>query len=181
MIVQSGFISKHWRRLGIDDLALLQQVGRDSYIPYYQHVWNEGGMKWYLEKCFGNKTLETDLIDPEISYYLPTTETGDIIGLLKLMPLQPVPIGEIPNALYLEKIYLLPAFYGKGYGQILLTMITEMAKSLGRDAVWLNVMQNIGPMNAYKKSGFEVLGKTQFPYEQLKINEREGWVMVKRL
>ena len=169
------------RRAAISDLALLQQVGADSYLPYYPHVWHPGGMEWYIDYCFGDAPLSAELHDPAIEYYLPTTENDDIAGLLKLRPDCPVPDGSCDNAFYLEKIYLLPDFFGQGYGQQLIEMVVERAIALGRETVWLQVMHNPGPISAYAKAGFRITGPTHFGHDLLKEEERDGWVMERKL
>jgi hypothetical protein len=149
------------QRYSLIDVELLQQIGRATYEPYYQHIWKSGGLEWYMQHCFNTSTLQTELADPNIAYYLPTDEAGNIIGLLKLGLLKPVPEIGPDNALYLEKIYL-------------------MAAELQREAVWLYVMQS-GPVKSYERAGFQVVGSTDFGFEHLLESERLGWRMVKKV
>lgn len=169
------------RRAGLADIPMLQQVGGDSYRPYYEHVWYPGGMEWYVDYCFNNERLTQEINSSEIEYYLPITPDGESAGLLKLHPLKPVPDGSCDNAFYLEKIYLLPDFFGKGHGRRLIEQVAEMAQSLGREALWLEVMHNPGPISAYANAGFKITGPTHFGHELLKEEERDGWVMVRWL
>lgn len=168
------------RKLTPTDLALLQRVGRATYEPYYPHIWKPGGLNWYMEKCFGTDVLAVEFADPNTEYLLATDMQGQFIGLLKLVLKKPVPGLSIENALYLEKIYLMPAFFGKGMGQKLLEWVAEKARMLGREAVWLMVMKT-GPVQAYERAGFTITGPTRFEHELLKEEERDGWVMLKRL
>lgn len=169
------------RRAGLADIPILQQVGADSYRPYYEHVWHPGGMEWYIDYCFNNERLTQEINSPNIEYYLPATPEGDVVGLLKLLPSEPIPDGSCDNAFFLEKIYLLPEFFGKGYGRQLIEMVAEMATALGREALWLQVMHNPGPISAYAHAGFKITGPTYFGHELLKEVERDGWVMVRWL
>ena len=169
-----------YRKLSAADLPLLQYVGRASYEPYYRQVWKPGGLEWYMEKCFGTTALTGEFADPNIEYYLVSEPAGEPVGFLKLLVEQPLPDGTIRNALYLEKIYLLPAFFQKGAGQELLRWTLDKARRLGRDAVWLQVMKT-GPVQAYERAGFVNTGPTRFEYDLLKEEERDGWVMVKRV
>ncbi|HRI61403.1 MAG TPA: GNAT family N-acetyltransferase, partial [Saprospiraceae bacterium] len=165
------------RKLTSDDLSLLQRVGRDTYTPYYPHIWKIGGLDWYMEKCFGTESLVAEFADPNTEYLLATDMEGQIIGFLKLILQCPVPDANIDNALYLEKIYLMPVFFGKGAGQKLMDWVVKKARQLGRKAVWLQVMKT-GPVRAYERAGFENIGATRFEYDLLKEEERDGWVMV---
>ena len=177
------------RRLHLPDLPLLQTIGRATYEPYYTHLWHEGGVEWYLHRCFNAETLTRELQDPNIEYYLAEPETGRIAGLLKLVyhaapPATIATGGDAPDvfqdALYLEKIYLMPEFFGKGVGQVLLSMIVQKAQDLGRKALWLQVMHS-GPVTAYEKAGFKKVGESRFEFDLLRMEERGAWVMLKML
>jgi GNAT superfamily N-acetyltransferase len=84
------------------------------------------------------------------------------------------------DALFLEKIYLMPDFFRKGVGQIFLEALEQKAMGLQRKALWLNVMTN-GPIAAYRKAGYEICGSTRFEYDLLKPEERGGFVMIKKI
>jgi GNAT superfamily N-acetyltransferase len=162
------------------DLKRIQHYGRATYVPYYPHVWKEGGTDFYMEACFGTDTLREQLNDPNIVYYLPETTDHQVVGLLKLQLNRPVPDSNLQDALYLEKIYLMPDFFGKGYGQKIIEFVVELAKNLGREAVWLTVMKT-GPEAAYLRAGFQRRGEVRYDFDLLKPEQRGGWVMVKRI
>jgi len=168
----------HFQKLSIDDLELLQQIGRDSYEPYYSHVWHPGGLEWYMEHCFGTQTLQRDFADPNIAYWIVTDQQAQALGFLKLVLQKELPEAGIENALYLEKIYLLPTHFGKGAGQKIIEWVMSEAAKRGRDAVWLNVMKT-GPVGSYERAGFRTVGETRFEFEWLKTEERAGWIMVR--
>lgn len=169
-----------YQKLGIQDIAVIQQLGRATYEPYYHEIWLPGGIDWYMDKCFGAKTLAQELNDPNIEYLVPRTAQGEAVGLLKLVLNVPVPDANIDAALYLEKIYLLPAFFGKGAGQVLISHVLDRAGALGRQAVWLMVLKN-GPVRAYESAGFRIAGEVSWEFELLKPVERGGWVMVREV
>jgi len=170
----------HIRKLTLDDLSLLQFVGRATYEPYYPHVWKPGGVEWFMEKGFGTEVLKNELADPNIEFLLATDSGGQVVGLLKLILLKPLPDSPISNALYLEKIYLMPAYFGKGAGRELMNWTVEKARELSREAVWLLVMKT-GPVRAYERAGFENIGPTRFENDFLLEEEKDGWVMVKKV
>jgi ribosomal protein S18 acetylase RimI-like enzyme len=166
------------RKLRPADLPLLQYAGRATYEPYYPHLWKPGGQDWYMEHCFGTEILERELLDANIDYLLAYTAAGsnELVGLLKLILEKPVPGGLCANALYLEKIYLMPDFFGRGIGQELLEYVLERARALGREAVWLQVMKT-GPRQVYEKAGFETVGEAPIDFDLMKEEERGLWVM----
>lgn len=178
MHTQNSYIS--FQKLGVADLELLQYVGRASYEPYYRHIWLENGLEWYMELCFGADVLRRELADPNIEYWLGNDSSRQIVGFMKIILHKSMPQEGESNALFLEKIYLMPDFFGKGVGQIFLTTLQQKAIQLQYKALWLNVMST-GPVSAYQKAGFEIVGKTRFEYDLLKPEERNGLVLCKKI
>ncbi|HOY07388.1 MAG TPA: GNAT family N-acetyltransferase [Saprospiraceae bacterium] len=164
----------------LSDLELLQYVGRATYEPYYRHIWLENGLEWYMERCFGEETLTRELSDPEIEYWIGRDDLGHIAGFMKFYLHKSMPEKGESNALFLEKIYLMPDFFRKGVGQIFLVAAEQKATELHCKALWLNVMTN-GPIAAYRKAGYEICGSTRFEYGLLKPEERGGFVMFKKI
>lgn len=164
--------------LNADDLQLIQYIGRATYEPYYPHLWHSGGLDWYMERCFGSDALRQDFENPDIIYYLAIEQPAQIIGFLKLVLHRPVPDGSADHALYLEKIYLLPEWMGRGTGQQLIDYVLNLAATRGFDAVWLNVMKT-GPVRAYERAGFRTVGETSFDFDLLKTELRGAWTMVR--
>lgn len=169
-----------YQSLGLEDIQLIQKLGRATYEPYYPHIWLPGGMDWYMEHCFNETTLRTELSDPNYEFLMARNEAGQAVGFLKLVLEKPAPNRLEQQSLYLEKIYLMPDFYGQGFGQVLMEWVIERATALQRRAVWLMVLKN-GPVKAYERAGFEIVGKTYWPFEYLKPEERHGLIMLRQL
>jgi putative acetyltransferase len=171
-------IALQYRRMLLRDLVEVQRLGRATYVPYYTHIWKPGGAEWYLDKCFGHQTLTAELADPAIEYWVPQTTAGEPVGLVKLVPQRPTPDGASTDAFYLEKIYLLPAFHQKGYGQIVLQWIANRAQALGRSVIWLQAHQN-GPVKAYERAGFAIAEPARFEYALIHEAQRAAWTMIR--
>ena len=74
----------------------------------------------------------------------------------------------------LNKLYLDPAETGKHYGQDMFHKIIDMARSRGKDSLWLEVLeQNVGAYRFYQKQGMlcikNVLFETASQQSILKI------------
>ena len=91
----------HIRKLTIEDLPLMQYVGRATYEPYYPHIWKSGGLDWYMEKCFGTEALRADFADPGKEYLLASDTEGQVVGFLKVILHRQAPGTNISNALFL--------------------------------------------------------------------------------
>ncbi len=171
-----------YRLLNADEIGLIQKIGRATYEPYYPHIWKSGGLEWYMDHCFGAEVLSEELMDPNVQYWMVEDDNAEWVGLIKILRNKPTPAfppsyPAISNALYLEKIYLMPAFFGKGAGQYLIGFVKNLAAELGRSAIWLQVMKN-GPVWAYERAGFKTVGEVYWNFELLKEEERGGWVMI---
>lgn len=144
------------RKVGLDDLDDLRRIGIASYLPHYTHLWKPGGVEWYLDRCFAPGTLRRELKDPDIEYYI-AADRGEQIGMMKLVRHKPVPEATSENALYLEKIYFVKKWTGKGAGQSLIEFAVNRAADLGCRYVWLMAMDTAAkPIEAYRRAGFEI-------------------------
>jgi diamine N-acetyltransferase len=167
------------KKAGPADLKAVQEIGANTYTPHYEYLWKEGGVEWYLERCFGDEVLRRELADPNIEYYIISDENQDV-GILKLILQKPLPDSDIENALYLEKIYFVKEWTGKGAGRELIEYALERAKELGRDCVWLTVMDTSDkPMAAYERAGFVFHSKTSHDFELIKESLRGAIIMKK--
>lgn len=169
----------HIRKAGLENLRELQKIGVDSYLPHYAHLWKENDADWYLNRCFGDESLQNELADSNIEYYIISAEEKNI-GILKLVLRKPLPDSSIENALYLEKIYFIKEWTGKGVGRELMNFTFERAKELNRDCVWLVAMDTAGkPVKAYERAGFMIHSRSQIDFELMKDEFRGTFVMKK--
>jgi ribosomal protein S18 acetylase RimI-like enzyme len=166
------------RKADLKDLPDVQEIGAASYLPHYTHLWKPGGVDWYLNRCFSNEVLQNELGDENIEYYFVKTG-GQNIGFMKLVLQKPVPESDILNALYLEKLYFVREWTGKGVGRELIGLAIERAKELKRDCVWLTAMDTSDkPIAAYEKKGFTIHSRTRLDFKLMK-EEFRGMVVMK--
>lgn len=167
------------RKVGTADLRELQTIGIDSYLPHYTHLWRENNADWYLNRCFGSVFLTKELADENVEYYIISAEEMNI-GILKLVLQKPLPDSNIENALYLEKLYFIKEWTGKGAGRELMNFTFERAEQLNRDCVWLVAMDTAEkPVKAYERAGFAVHSRSQIDFERMKDEFRGTFVMKK--
>jgi diamine N-acetyltransferase len=165
-----------YQHITLENLPLLQEIGRATYEPYYPHVWQPGGMAWYMNHCFGTEALTRDLSNASLEYYIVRDSNAQAAALLKLWPEKTLPTDPGRRAFYLEKIYLMPAWFGKGAGQTMMQWVIRRAAAFGHDTLYLYVMKT-GPVKAYERLGFRIIGETDFGFELLQPHERFGWLM----
>lgn len=149
-----------------NDLELLSKLARQVYQKYFLHLWKDNG-DWYRNWAFSTQTLAAELQEPGAQWYLAYYQ-GEAVGFLKTVDqLGP---DEADSTLFkLERIYLLPHAKGHGVGSALLNYAIQQAQQLGRPAIWLTVMDsNDDSIAFYQKHQFEIFGKQQLGFEQVK-------------
>ena len=144
------------RKVELSDLQELQDIGSKTYLDHYMYLWKPGGVDWYINRCFGDEVLQNELKDANIEYYI-IENAGEAIGMMKIVLKKAVPDSDIENALYLEKIYFVKEWTGKGAGKETIEFVLRRAGELGRDCVWLKAMDtSLKPIAAYKNAGFTI-------------------------
>ena len=168
------------KKVNLQNLRELRDIGVKSYLPHYAHLWKPNGIEWYMNRCFGDETLQKELTDSNIEYYIIENE-GENIGMMKLVLKKTLPDSNIENALYLEKIYFIKEWTGKGVGRKLIEFALRRAAELKRDCVWLMAMDTSAkPIEAYEKAGFTVNSYTRLGDEfELMKKEFRGMVVMK--
>ena len=144
------------RKVGLSNLQELREIGIKTYRHHYEHLWNSGGVEWYLDRCFSERFLQNDMVNTNVEYYIIENDEENI-GMMKLVLKKPIPDSEVKNALYLEKIYFVKEWTGKGVGKKSIEYALRRAEQLGRECVWLMAMDTSSkPVAAYERAGFSV-------------------------
>jgi GNAT superfamily N-acetyltransferase len=172
-------INVNIKKVGLLEWQELREIGIASYLPHYSHLWKSGGVEWYMNRCFGEDFLVNEIADANVEYFIVKND-GENIGILKIILLKPVPNSEIENALYLEKIYFVKEWTGKGVGGKTIDFVLRRAAELGRDYVWLEAMDTAAkPIAAYEKAGFEQHSRVRLSDEfKLMKEEFRGMVVM---
>ncbi len=167
------------RKVGLSDLQELRDIGIKSYVPHYAQMWKPDGLDWYLNRCFGDGFLQNELIDANVEYYIISFAKQNI-GIMKLVLHKSLPDSDIENALYLEKIYFIKEWTGKGIGRKFLNFAFERAEETNCDCVWLVAMDTAHkPIRAYERAGFTIHSRKRLDFELMKDEFKGTFVMKK--
>jgi diamine N-acetyltransferase len=174
------------------DATRLSVLAKRAYPPHYAHLWLDGG-QWYTETMYGADVLAEEMTDPNVVYYIVSDGQEDL-GYMKLKFDYPLSIGQgfsvghgsgseidAPNALYLDRIYLTENAVGKKIGTHLVNMSVDIARQLGKTAVWLAAMDSSRAVEMYEKMGFVTRGTWRLDFEKLRPEYRGMFLMVKNL
>jgi len=101
-----------------------------------------------LEMMYAEETIRREIADG-VHWELATA--GDMTaGFLSIT-------SEDDARAKLNKLYLLPEFHGRGFGQQLIAHACEVAAKLGARELWLQVnKRNQRAIEAYRRAGFRV-------------------------
>lgn len=150
------------KKVTIAELEDLQQIGRTTFREAFASGNTETDLANYLAAHFSIRHLREELENPESVFYFAKT-ANQIIGYLKINTGQAQTEQKGGNALEIERIYVLKAFYGKKVGQLLLQKALEIAHKGTFDFVWLGVWEkNLRAIQFYKKNGFVIFDQHLF-------------------
>jgi len=118
-------------------------------------------------------TIEVEKLcsDPHGIYYLVELE-GAIIGMGALRQLRKN-IGE------LKRMYIRPAYRGKGYGKTLLQQLLQKAKEFGYHSVYLDTGRFMtAARNLYRSFGF--IERKEYPETEIPPQLRPQWLFMEK-
>ncbi|WP_313264254.1 GNAT family N-acetyltransferase [Sphingobacterium sp.] len=138
----------------LTDIDLLQEIGKATFIQTFSDTNTEENMNTYLAEGFSNEKLLSELCDNESEFYFAVLK-NDVIGYLKVNTGQAQTEQQCPQALEIERIYVLQEFHGRKVGQLLFEKALALAQIKAASFIWLGVWEkNLRAINFYQKNGF---------------------------
>lgn len=149
-------------RVTTDDLLLLQDIGRRTFLQTFSSSNTERSMLKYLDEGFSAKKLHAELQNKESQFYFAMLGE-DVLGYLKLNTGRAQTELKEDGGLEIERIYVLEAYHGMKVGQALYEKAIEVATTLRSAYVWLGVWEeNPRAIRFYEKNGFVAFDKHLF-------------------
>jgi ribosomal protein S18 acetylase RimI-like enzyme len=153
------------RKAELNDVKILKDLAWITQLETFEKMNPPGLSLAYLEENMSLEIIENELVDLGSTYYL-AEKNEKAIGYLKVRTdniEENKLAGE--NCMELQRIYLLAAEKGNGYGKMLLNYAENLAKSLYFDLLWLGVWEkNLPAIAFYKHHGYEFFGEHVFMY-----------------
>ena len=119
-------------------------------------------MEQYLTTSFATSKVQQELSNPDSLFFF-AEEENKVIGYLKLNFVSAQTERQNPNAMEIERIYVLKEFHGSGVGQALYQKAIEVAKERRVLYVWLGVWEkNKRALRFYIKNGFVAIDPHTF-------------------
>jgi diamine N-acetyltransferase len=158
-----------------DEIDLLQNVGRQTFLETFAAYNSVENMQKYLEEGFSFEKLMVELLDKNAVFYFAWINKN-VIGYLKLNFGSSQTELKDDKAVEIERIYVLKEFHGKKVGQVLYEKALQVAKQASAAYVWLGVWEkNTRAIRFYQKNGFVAFDKHLFKLG----NEEQTDIMMK--
>lgn len=166
------------RQAQLADLNIVQEVGIASYTAHFGALWhNQSEMADFLAKDFSVAALTETLQNKQICWLLAYEEETPI-GFARLN-LDSTLTATATSGAELQKIYFLPGFAGRGYGERLYAEVQRRATQNRQKILWLDVLKtNVSAQRFYQRQGMAIVGENRFTTASQSV---ELWYMAKTL
>jgi len=152
----------HIRQISIRDLAALQKISRNTFAETFTEGNSEENLANYLAEGFSAEKLSAELENKNSQFYFAETD-GRVLGYLKVNIGDAQSEQQDPDALEIERIYVLQEFQGKEVGLALYEKAFSIAREKNAPYIWLGVWEhNPHAIRFYKKQGFVEFDKHIF-------------------
>jgi diamine N-acetyltransferase len=136
------------------DIPILRSLAQRIWREVYPAIITSAQIEFMLERMYGETQLAREL-DAGVPWEI-AEEHDDPIGFLSYEFQQ-------DGRVKLHKLYLLPAFHGRGLGQQMIAHVIEQAARLGGSEVWMQVnKRNTSAIAAYQRAGFHIAQEAIF-------------------
>ncbi|MDO9138237.1 MAG: GNAT family N-acetyltransferase [Lutibacter sp.] len=144
------------------DTELLLNIGRQTFFEKFTENNSEENMLQYAAEAYTFEKILSEVNNPNSQFYLATIN-DQTVGYLKINFGEAQTELQDPQALELERIYVLKEFQGKKIGQMLFEKTLELAKKAAINYVWLGVWEeNKSAIKFYEKNGLKAFSKHIF-------------------
>jgi GNAT superfamily N-acetyltransferase len=150
------------RRAGPEDAGALAEVGRDTFVETFAHLYPPEDLEAFLETTYSPKAFDRYLGLDGHALWLAESG-GRVVGYAQVGPCG-LPHPEVtPACGEVKRLYVRQTIQGSGLGTRLLQAALAWLEAPGR-RLWIGVWsQNFGAQRLYGRHGFERVGEYQFP------------------
>lgn len=160
------------------DLATVREIGIASYVAHFGELWqNPQELEAFLTKDFAVQALEPSLQDRDTCWLLAYEEETPV-GFAKVN-FDRLLAATATLGAELQKIYFLPQFAGRAYGEQLYAEVQRRAIGRQQQILWLDVLKsNVAGQRFYQRQGMAIVGEESYTSVSQSV---AMWVMAKTL
>ncbi|MBS1531076.1 MAG: GNAT family N-acetyltransferase [Bacteroidetes bacterium] len=157
-------------------MDLLLSLSRKTFYDAFEHVNNPEDFEAYTSKAFTRDKLLSEIENPGSEFYFAIVD-DKAVGYIKLNYRDAQTEFKEPDAVEIERIYVLADQQGKKIGNQLLDFAIERALEQKLRYIWLGVWEhNHNAMRFYQRNGFRVFSSHHF----MVGNDRQTDILVKK-
>ena len=161
-----------------DDIALLAEMGKASFIESHGHSAKPDDINKYVNEKYTGKVFEAELHDLNNIYHIINYNRRPA-GYSKIILNAANYNIAVKNVTKLERLYLLKEFYGLKLGHRLLQYNIELSRQSGQAGMWLFVWkENHRALNFYLKAGFKITGSYNFKISETHSNPNHQMLLI---
>lgn len=145
-----------------EDIKTLQAIAKQTFTETFGSQNTAEDLAKFLNEEYDFDKLKAEVENPESFYYFYYFE-DELAGYLKLNVGAAQTESDYPEALEIQRIYVLQKYQGKRIGLAMMQQALVIAEELKKPQVWLGVWGNNFKAQAfYQKSGFKKVGSHDF-------------------
>ena len=145
-----------------EDIKKLQTIAKQTFTETFGSQNTAEDLAKFLNEEYDFDKLKAEVENPETFYYFCYFD-DEPAGYLKLNIGSAQTESDYPEALEIQRIYVLRKFQGKRIGLAMMQQALTKAKELNKSQVWLGVWEhNLKAQAFYEKSGFKKVGAHVF-------------------
>jgi ribosomal protein S18 acetylase RimI-like enzyme len=146
-----------------NDISLISKLAYEIWPKAYQNILSSEQIDFMLNDMYSHENLLSQF-NSAVQFLIVEIE-GEPAGFGSFSLLDSKgPIFKI------HKLYLLPAFKGKGVGNQLIRFIEDDIQLKGGKFLEVNVNRNNPAVAFYLKSGFKIIKEVNIPYHQFGVS-----------
>jgi diamine N-acetyltransferase len=154
------------RRGTLEDSALLQCIGRETFADTFGNTCTKEDMRAVLELYFNPTQVSLELADDADNFFF-FEEEGTVKGYMRINAKHTCPIEALQqrNSVELVRLYVLKEYHGTHVANALMDYAVDFALAHGFDVMYLSVWEyNFRARGFYEKHGFKNSGvENDFP------------------
>ncbi|HVE50759.1 MAG TPA: GNAT family N-acetyltransferase [Casimicrobiaceae bacterium] len=144
------------------DIPVVQQLAHEIWLAHYPGIISVEQIDYMLARGYATQALER---------YLEETGAGLALAKVAMRPVGFAAWYRAAATTKLDRLYVLPAFQGRGIGRAMIEHIERQARADGATRLVLNVnKRNASTIALYRRCGFAV-------DEEVVVDIGEGFVM----
>ena len=160
-----------------DDLSALANLGRDTFVETFGHLYSEEDLNAFLEEVYSERSVAEEL-DRDDLHFQVISLSGELVAYIKIGPVHVPAENPEPDAMEIWQIYVRKEFIGQGFGAQLIDWAEAQFLSRGVNEVYISVFsENSRTISFYQRYGFEKVGEYGF---EVGNHVDLEWIMRKR-